>query len=69
MRVEWPGRDYTSPPKGYLYLVFEDEGDIKDLLAKCSQDLSNRDAYYFKISSRRMRSKVSLGVSSPDHFV
>ena len=23
VRVEWPGRDYTSPPKGYLYLVFE----------------------------------------------
>ena len=57
--MEGPGRDYTSPPKGYLYLVFEDEGDIKDLLAKCSQDLSNRDAYYYKISSRRMRSKVS----------
>ena len=58
VRVEWPGRDYTSPPKGYLYLVFEEEADIKELLAKCSQDLSNRDAYYYKISSRRMRSKV-----------
>ena len=23
MRVEWPGRDYTSPPRGYLYLVFQ----------------------------------------------
>ena len=23
VRVEWPGRDYSSPPKGYLYLVFQ----------------------------------------------
>ena len=58
VRVEWPGRDFTSPPKGYLYLVFEDESDIKDLLAKCSQDFTTRDSYYYKISSRRMRAKV-----------
>ena len=58
VRVEWPGRDFTSPPKGYLYLVFEDESDIKDLLAKCSQDFATRDSYYYKISSRRMRAKV-----------
>jgi len=55
--VEWPGRDYTSPPKGYLYLVFQEEGDVTDLLAKCSQDYNTRDSYYYKISSRRMRSK------------
>ena len=40
VRVEWPGRDFTSPPKGYLYLVFEEENDVKDLLAKCSQDFN-----------------------------
>jgi len=57
VRVEWPGRDYTSPPKGYLYLVFQNEGDVTDLLAKCSQDYNTRDSYYYKISSRRMRSK------------
>jgi len=57
VRVEWPGRDYTSPPKGYLYLVFQEEGDVTDLLAKCSQDYNTRDSYYYKISSRRMRSK------------
>ena len=57
MRVEWPGRDYTSPPKGYLYLVFQDEEDVKDLLAKCSQDFNTRDSYYYKIASRRSRSK------------
>merc|ERR1719192_306858 len=57
VRVEWPGRDYTSPPKGYLYLVFHDEEDVKNLLAKCSQDFNTRDSYYYKIASRRSRSK------------
>jgi len=57
VRVEWPGRDFTSPPKGYLYLVFEEENDVKDLLAKCSQDFNLRDSYYYKISSRRTRAK------------
>ena len=55
--MEWPGRDYTSPPKGYLYLVFHDEEDVKNLLAKCSQDFNTRDSYYYKIASRRSRSK------------
>merc|ERR1719369_1250861 len=57
VRVEWPGRDYTSPPRGYLYLVFQEERDVTDLLAKCSQDYNTRDSYYYKISSRRMRAK------------
>ena len=55
--MEWPGRDYTSPPKGYLYLVFQDEEDVKDLLAKCSQDFNTRDSYYYKIASRRSKAK------------
>ena len=57
VRVEWPGRDYTSPPKGYLYLVFEDESDIKALLAKCSHDYNTRESFYYRISPRRMRTK------------
>merc|ERR1719369_2508730 len=57
VRVEWPGRDYTSPPRGYLYLVIQEEGDVTDLLAKCFQDYNTRDSYYYKISSRRMRAK------------
>merc|ERR1719318_673559 len=57
VRIEWPGRDYTSPPRGYLYLVFQEETEVTNLLAKCSQDYNMRDSYYYKISSRRMRSK------------
>ena len=66
--MEWPGRDYTSPPKGYLYLVFEEEGDVKDLLAKCNQDFTTRDSYYYKISSRRMRAKDKVCTCSFVHF-
>ena len=57
VRLEWPGRDYTAPPKGYLYLVFEDEADVKALLAKCSQDYNTKESYYYKIYSKRMRAK------------
>ena len=72
VRVEWPGRDYTSPPRGYLYLVFQDERDVIDLLSKCGQDYSSRDSYYYKISSRRMRSKevqIIPWVISDSNFV
>ena len=68
--MEWPGRDYTSPPKGYLYLVFHDEEDVKNLLAKCSQDFNTRDSYYYKIASRRSRAKDKVGPqSSLNHLI
>jgi len=57
VRVEWPGRDAASPPRGYLYLVFEDEESVRELLTRCTYDYSNGGSYYYKISSRRMRSK------------
>jgi len=72
VRVEWPGRDYTGPPRGYLYLVFQEERDVIDLLSKCGQDYSSRDSYYYKISSRRMRAKevqIIPWVISDSNFV
>jgi len=57
VRVEWPGRDASSPPRGYLYLVFEDDESVRELLTRCTYDYSNGGSYYYKISSRRMRSK------------
>ena len=54
-RIEWPGKDSSpSPPKGYVYIVFDDEEHVPHLLSQCSH---NNTACYFKISSRRMRSK------------
>lgn len=44
-------------PAGYVYILFESEKSVKSLLQSCTQDFSNGGEYYFKISSRRMRSK------------
>eukprot|EP00112_Aurelia_sp_Birch-Aquarium-sp1_P020800 Seg544.1 transcript_id=Seg544.1/GoldUCD/mRNA.D3Y31 product="Cytoplasmic polyadenylation element-binding protein 1" protein_id=Seg544.1/GoldUCD/D3Y31 len=68
VQVEWPGKDSkhnaqipkaftSSPPKGYVYLLFESEKSVKSLLANCTHDCSNGGDWYYKISSRRMRCK------------
>ncbi len=28
IRIEWPGKDNTSIPKGYLYVIFETEKQV-----------------------------------------
>ncbi|RUS78939.1 hypothetical protein EGW08_013317 [Elysia chlorotica] len=50
LKVEWPGKD------GYVYLLFDTEKSVRSLLQACTHDFSNGD-YFYKISSRRMRSK------------
>ncbi|CAG5117879.1 unnamed protein product, partial [Candidula unifasciata] len=50
LKVEWPGKD------GYVYLLFDVEKSVRSLLQACTHDFSNGD-YFYKISSRRMRSK------------
>lgn len=58
IRIEWPGKDTSpSPPKGYVYVIFEYEQNIPLLLSQCTHDGSNGGAWYFRISSHRMRSK------------
>jgi len=58
IRIEWPGKDTSpSPPKGYVYIIFEDERHVPLLLSQCTHDYTNGGSWYFKISSRRMRSK------------
>ncbi|KAL0967897.1 hypothetical protein UPYG_G00259380 [Umbra pygmaea] len=68
LNVEWPGKDGKHPrcppkgnmPKGYVYLVFESERSVHGLLQACTQDLLRLEdyrEYYYKMSSRRMRSK------------
>ncbi|XP_047738653.1 cytoplasmic polyadenylation element-binding protein 1 isoform X2 [Hyalella azteca] len=58
IQVEWPGKENSAnPPKGYVYILFDNEKQVKSLLSSCSQDFSNGGNYYFKISSRRMRQK------------
>ena len=41
---------------GYVYLLFDIEKSVRSLLQACTHDFSNGD-YFYKISSRRMRSK------------
>ncbi|XP_062327058.1 cytoplasmic polyadenylation element-binding protein 1 isoform X3 [Osmerus eperlanus] len=83
LSVEWPGKDGKHPrcppkgnmPKGYVYLVFENEKSVRGLLQACSQDLlhpEDNGEYYFKMSSRRMRCKdvqVIPWVISDSNFV
>lgn len=62
IRIEWPGKDLSSVPKGYLYIIFEHEKQVRSLLSACTQDFayngsSGSGAWYFKISSKRMRNK------------
>jgi len=58
IRIEWPGKDNSpSPPKGYVYVIFEQEKNVKTLLQQCTHDYSNGGSWYYKISSRRMRAK------------
>jgi len=74
IRIEWPGRGHSpSPPKGYLYIVFETEASVTALLSQCTHDYSTSGgSWYFRISSRRMRSKevqIIPWVLSDSNFV
>jgi cytoplasmic polyadenylation element-binding protein len=58
IQIEWPGRESSpSPPKGYVYVVFDQEKSVKALLSHCTHDYSNGGSWYYRVSSRRMRSK------------
>ncbi|XP_059485114.1 cytoplasmic polyadenylation element-binding protein 1 isoform X2 [Neocloeon triangulifer] len=58
VKVEWPGRE-NSPAraKGYAYIIFEEEHQVKMLLQSCTQDVLSTGNWYYKISSRRMKAK------------
>ncbi|KAM7359427.1 polyadenylation element binding protein orb isoform 1-T2 [Cochliomyia hominivorax] len=62
IRVEWPGKEQqAAQPKGYVYIIFESDKQVKALLSACAvqaDDPSNGHAiFFFKISSRRIKSK------------
>ncbi|XP_071443935.1 cytoplasmic polyadenylation element-binding protein 1-B isoform X2 [Hetaerina americana] len=57
IKVEWPRKEYsTSQPKGYVYIVFDSESQVKALLQACSHYVSQGN-WFFKLSSNRMKSK------------
>lgn len=58
IKVEWPGKEKQVPqPKGYVYIIFESEKNVKALLQACTNDFTNSENWYFRISSKRMKSK------------
>lgn len=58
IRVEWPGKDKAaSQPKGYVYVIFESEKNVKALLQSCTNDYADGGNWYYTISSKRMKSK------------
>ena len=44
-------------PKGYVYILFDCDKSVRELLKQCTHDYSNGGEYYYKMSSRRMRCK------------
>ncbi|XP_076250696.1 polyadenylation element binding protein orb [Rhynchophorus ferrugineus] len=55
IKVEWPGKErHASQPKGYVYIIFESEKNVRGLLQACTSDSYN---FYYKIGSKRMKSK------------
>jgi cytoplasmic polyadenylation element-binding protein len=55
--VDWPHKSESKsqfPPKGYVFLIFERESSVQELLATCTTD---RDKFYVGISSSSVKDK------------
>ncbi|KAI1280857.1 Cytoplasmic polyadenylation element-binding protein 1 [Halotydeus destructor] len=62
LQIIWPNepRSRASPNSqkpGYVYIVFENDKKVKELLASCTHDYSSGGKWYFNISSRKMKCK------------
>lgn len=61
IKVEWPGKEQQAcQPKGYVYIIFESEKQVRSLLTACNYQEGTdptSGTYYFKISSKRIKSK------------
>ncbi|XP_075147834.1 polyadenylation element binding protein orb [Haematobia irritans] len=62
IKVEWPGKEQqAAQPKGYAYIIFESDKQVKALLSACAvqsdDPQSGGGIFFFKISSRRIKAK------------
>ncbi|XP_034935961.1 cytoplasmic polyadenylation element-binding protein 1 isoform X2 [Chelonus insularis] len=57
--VEWPKKEHSNAPepKGFAYIIFESEKQVKALLNCCTHDFANGGRWYYKISSKRIKGK------------
>ncbi|XP_033226798.1 cytoplasmic polyadenylation element-binding protein 1 isoform X2 [Belonocnema kinseyi] len=56
IRIEWPGKEQPTQ-KGYVYIIFESEKQVKALLSCCTHEFANGGSWFYKISSKRMKAK------------
>ncbi|XP_043270059.1 cytoplasmic polyadenylation element-binding protein 1-A isoform X2 [Venturia canescens] len=56
IRVEWPGKE-QSDPKGYAYIIFESEKQVKALLSCCTHRFNDEKSWYYKITPKRSKPK------------
>jgi cytoplasmic polyadenylation element-binding protein len=55
--VDWPHKNEANssfPPKGYAFLIFENEPSVHELISFCSLD---KEKFYLSISSSSMKDK------------
>lgn len=64
LRVEWPGKDpnFSTKPKGCVYIIFENEKQVRDLLASCQLVRDRHVAvddgkFFFKFPFKNMKTK------------
>jgi len=80
VRVQWPAREPPRYPmndknqrQGYIYVIFESDKRVKELLAACRIDYGNGGSkYMFKVTSKRMNNKdvqVIPWITSDSNFV
>ncbi|XP_020281633.1 cytoplasmic polyadenylation element-binding protein 1 isoform X2 [Pseudomyrmex gracilis] len=57
VRVEWPAKAPSAQPKGYAYIIFESEKQVRAMLSCCTHDITNGKRWYYKIISKRSKPK------------
>jgi len=57
VRVDWPSRGITAAPKGYLYVIFENEAQVRNLLTACTHDYGSGGSWYYRLFSRKSRTE------------
>ncbi|XP_066594262.1 cytoplasmic polyadenylation element-binding protein 1-A-like isoform X1 [Prorops nasuta] len=60
IRVEWPRQDQSEQKrKGYVYIIFDSEKQVRALLACCTRNFNNGGTWHYKISSQRIKGKTA----------